>query len=268
MQQTDYYEILGVEKDADTKKIKNAYRELAFQFHPDRNRENPASAEKMKRLNEAYAVLSDPAKRREYDTLRQQFGNSAYSQFRRTHTEQDIFSGSDINHIFDEMTKVFGFRGVDDIFKEFYGQGYHTFEFKRAGFFANGFIFTGPFGGVLRNGTKLPFKNNLGKITGRLLEKITGVQIPQNGSDILEGIDLTSEDAAQGGPYPYFHKKRSKKLVVMVPKGIKEGQKIRLSGMGEEGKGGGSAGDLYLKVSIRKPMIQKLKDLIGFSRRR
>ncbi len=268
MNQTDYYQILKLDKNASTKQIKNAYRELAFQYHPDQNKDNPEAAEKMKQINEAYAVLSDSAKRREYDTLKQQFGNSAYSQFRKSYTEQDIFSGSDINHIFDEMAKAFGFRGVDDIFKEFYGQGYQTFEFKRSGFFAGGFIFTGPLSGIFQNQAELPFKKNLGKLSSLLLEKITGTQIARKGSDISDVIDLTPEEATQGGPYPYFHKKRSKKLVVKIPKGIREGQKIRLSGMGETGKNGGNPGDLYLKVSIRKPIIQKIKDLIGLKRTR
>jgi DnaJ-class molecular chaperone len=80
---------------------------------------------------------------------------------------------------------------------------------------------------------------------------------------------LTPEEAAQGGgAYPFFYKKRSKKLVVMIPKGIREGQKIRLAGMGEAGKGGANPGDLYLKVSIRKPIIQRIRDLIGLTRNR
>ena len=123
---TDYYQTLGVPPNADPKKIKLAYRELAFQYHPDRNKENPAAAEKMKRLNEAYAVLSHVQKRREYDTLRREFGSSARHRFRQNYTEKDIFSGSDIHRILEEMAKSFGFRGYHDIFREFYGKGYQT----------------------------------------------------------------------------------------------------------------------------------------------
>ena len=72
MSQNDYYQILGVDQKANAKQIKNAYRKLAFQYHPDRNDKNPAAAEKMKSVNEAYAVLSNADKRREYDTLQQQ----------------------------------------------------------------------------------------------------------------------------------------------------------------------------------------------------
>ena len=64
MSQNDYYHILGVDQQASAKQIKDAYRKLAFQYHPDRNEKNPAAAEKMKSVNEAYAVLSDPDKRR------------------------------------------------------------------------------------------------------------------------------------------------------------------------------------------------------------
>ncbi len=58
MEQNDYYQILGLDKDASQKQIKEAYRKLAFKYHPDRNKEHPETAEKMKRVNEAYAVLS------------------------------------------------------------------------------------------------------------------------------------------------------------------------------------------------------------------
>ncbi len=82
MPQRDYYQILGVKKDAGPKEIKEAYRQLAFKYHPDQNKENPESSEEMKSVNEAYAVLSDMAKRHEYDILRQRFGSSAHHQFR------------------------------------------------------------------------------------------------------------------------------------------------------------------------------------------
>ena len=117
MSQHDYYQILGINQNASAKQVKDAYRKLAFQYHPDRNEKNPEAAEKMKSVNEAYAVLSDAAKRRKYDTLRQQFGSSAYSQFRQNYSEQDIFSGSDINQVLEQMARAFGLRGFDEIFK-------------------------------------------------------------------------------------------------------------------------------------------------------
>ena len=263
MEQRDYYEVLGVPSDATEKQIKAAYRKLAFQYHPDRNTGDPDSAAKMKAINEAYAVLSNASKRRHYDDLKQQFGSSAYNRFRSNYTENDIFKGSDINRVFEDMARAFGFRGFDDIFREAYGQGYRTFEFKRPGFSARGFVFTGP---LRRSGQSRTAPPAMGKLSRYLIEKLTGVELPQNGADVTEMIDLTPQEAAEGGPYPYYYRKQSKKLVVMVPKGLREGQRIRLAGMGEEGKGGAKPGDLYLTVKIKRPLMQKLKDWIHSSR--
>lgn len=268
MPQRDYYQILGVKKDASPKEIKEAYRQLAFKYHPDRNKENPEASEEMKSVNEAYAVLSDATKRHEYDTLREQFGSSAHHRFRSNYSEQDLFSGSDINHVFEEMAKAFGFRGFDDIFREFYGKEYRTFQFKRPGFFAGGFIFTGSFKKGEHGRSMLPPSGRLGKLSRFLLKQIGGFELAKNGKDIEDIIRLTPDQAMKGGPYAYFLRKKSKKLVVKIPPGISEGQRIRLTGMGENGKGGGKSGDLYLKVQIKRPLLQKIKkSLSDFSKR-
>jgi DnaJ-class molecular chaperone len=141
MNQKDYYNILGVERDSSQQAIKEAYRKLAFQYHPDRNTVDPAATEKMKDINEAYAVLSDVSKRSEYDLLRSQYGSFAYERFRQSHTADDIFRGSDINQIFEEFAKTFGFRSFGDIFRESYAPGYQSFEFRRPGVFSRGFVF-------------------------------------------------------------------------------------------------------------------------------
>ena len=141
MAQQDYYRILGVDQDAEPKLIKDAYRELAFKYHPDRNDKNPDSADMMKSVNEAYAVLSNAEKRHAYDAMRNRFGDNAYGQFRNTYTEQDIFNDSDIHQIFEEMARSFGLRGVDAIFGDFYGAGYKRFTFKQKGLQGNGFIY-------------------------------------------------------------------------------------------------------------------------------
>ena len=101
MTQADYYQVLQVDQNATATQIKEAYRQLAFKYHPDRNEGDPAASEQMKRINEAYAVLSNPAKKSEYDSLKSRFGSSAYTHFRKNYSEQDIFSGSDVNHIFE-----------------------------------------------------------------------------------------------------------------------------------------------------------------------
>ncbi len=263
MTEGDYYNILGVDQNAGSKQIKEAFRQLALKYHPDRNQDNPAAVEKMKRVNEAYAVLSDPQKRREYDTIRQQFGSSAYGQFRQTYSEQDIFHGSDINQIFEQMGRAFGLRGFDEIFKEFYGQGYQSYQFQKPGVFTRGWVFRGPTGNQGAPQPQFPFAGKSGKFYKYLFKKISGFELPENGADINEVLYLSPQQAREGGPYAYYLKKMKKKLVVKIPPGIKEGQKIRLAGMGEEGKGGGTAGDLYLKVHLTKPLIQSVKDLIS-----
>jgi len=231
MEERDYYQVLGIDRDADAKSIKDAYRRLAFEYHPDRNADNPAVLEKMKTINEAYAVLSDPDKRRQYDHIRQQYGSSAYSQFRQNYTEQDIFSGSDIFQVFEEMTRAFGFRGVDDIFKDYYGDGYRSFEFRRPGYYAKGFVFTGG-SAEGKPQVQVPINGVFGKVSKFLLEKISGVSLPERGNDIHDTIRLSPELAAAGGPYAYYHRPKDKKLIVSIPKGVKTGQRIRLSGLG------------------------------------
>ena len=263
MAQKDYYQILNVGKNADSKQIKEAYRELAFKYHPDRNKENPQASDKMKYINEAYAVLSDPVKRREYDALKQQYGSSAYNRFRKDYSDQDIFSGSDINHIFEEMSKAFGFRNFEDIFKEFYGNDYRTFQFKRPGFFAGGFIFAGSFGSGKHRQPHLPLPDKLKKLSSFILKTIGGAELLESGADINDVIHLSPDQAQKGGPYAYFLRKKSKKLVVKIPPGVREGQRIRLSGMGEDGKGGGTPGNLYLEVKIKRPLLQKIKGMIS-----
>jgi DnaJ-class molecular chaperone len=103
----------------------------------------------------------------------------------------------------------------------------------------------------------------VGKIYKYLFKKFSGFELPENGADINGVIYLSPQQASEGGPYAYYLKKKAKKLVVKIPPGVKEGQKIRLAGMGEEGKGGGAPGDLFLKVHITKPLFQSVRDFIS-----
>jgi DnaJ-class molecular chaperone len=265
MEQRDYYQVLGVEENADAETIKSAFRDLALKYHPDRNQGNPEAAEKMKEVNEAYAVLSNPGKRQEYDAMRKQFGSTAYTHFRNTYSDQDIFRGSDINAILEEMARAFGLRGYEDLFKEFYGQSYRTFEFGRPGFFAKGFVFTGPFGRKRGKqvGEKSVFQKHVGTLSRYFLGKMTGIELPQDGADIQDVIHLSPELAEKGGPYAYFHREKKKKLVVKIPPKIREGQRIRLAGMGYDGKGGASPGNLFLEVRVKTPLWRKVKSFLS-----
>ncbi|MGD8251983.1 MAG: DnaJ domain-containing protein [Desulfobacterales bacterium] len=265
MAHADYYEVLGVQRNAEQQQIKDAYRELAFRYHPDRNKDDDGAAEKMKLVNEAYAVLSNPRKRSEYDGMRSRFGSaSARDEFRRAYTEQDIFNGSDILRIFEEMARMHGMRGFEDIFRESYGSRYQTFQFQRPGFFFKGVVFGGGRAGRRgRTGRTIdrdrPSNRGVGRISRILLEKMAGRQMPRDGAHMVDTIHLSPQKAVEGGPYAYYHRKQAKKLVVKVPTGIRDGQKIRLAGLGEPGRGGGRPGDLYLRVTIRSSPIVKLK---------
>ena len=263
MPQNDYYQILDLEPEAGPGQIKDAYRKLAFRYHPDRNSKDPEAAEKMKQINEAYAVLSDPVKRREYDAIRQQFGSSAYSRFRQNYSEKDIFSGSDINQILEQMARAFGLRGFDEIFKEFYGQGSQHYEFRKPGFFAKSYYFAGSRQTRPLNSPGLALQAGIGRLTRFFLKQFSGIELPENGIDCSDTIWLSPEHARQGGPYAYYLRKKDKKLVVKIPAGVKHNQHIRLAGMGEDGKGGGMAGDLFLKIRIRKALLQRLKDFMA-----
>jgi len=261
MEQKNYYEILGVEKNASPRAVKEAYRKLAFQFHPDRNND-PGAAARMKEINEAYAVLSNPQKRGRYDAFQQQFGSAAYGRFRQGYSEEDIFRGSDIRQVYEEISRVFGFRGFDEVFREFYGQGYRSFEFRRPGFSARGFVFRVPPRRSRGGDTPPPLQLSgpLGKWLKVLLKKQWGVELPEKGKDRSDRITIPPELAGSGGKIRYLYRLKGKELVVTIPPGIRDGQKIRLRGMGDEGKGDGEPGDLYVSVRIRKPLLQRFRE--------
>jgi DnaJ-class molecular chaperone len=267
MTQKDYYKILGVEKTADSKQIKEAYRKLAFEFHPDRNKGDLSAVEKMKELNEAYAVLSDPEKRSRYETMNQQYGYDAYDRFRQGYSEQDIFRGSDINQIFEEMTRQFGFRNFNDLFREFYGPGYQTFEFRRPGVFGRGFIFSVfPFGRQSGQGTFSSVRTGLvtgllGKLAGYLANKAFKGWDAGQATDRYDVITLNREDARHGGKVSYVDRTTSRQLMVTVPAGVREGQTIRLKGAAGVNGDRAKAGDLYLKVQFRRGLLETAKEI-------
>jgi DnaJ-class molecular chaperone len=282
VQQKDYYKILEVEENATEQQIKEAYHGLALQYHPDRNKDNPSATEKMKEINEAYSVLSNSQKRRQYDALRHQYGSFGYERFRQNYTEEDIFKGSDINSIFDELAKVFGFRSADEIFRDMYGSKYQSFEFRAPGVFGRGFIFFGPYMG--RSGLwqkseeiyssrkppifseQVPFLSRLfGRIIKYALMKLTGIEIPERGKDLYDVIHLTPEQAQTGDEirYPYRKGGKPRDLMVKIPPGIRDGQQIRLKGLGASTRNGGVAGDLYLRVKIQNSLYGKVKNFLN-----
>jgi curved DNA-binding protein CbpA len=271
MDRKDYYKTLGVSETATPGEIKKTYRNLAFRYHPDKN---PGSQELMKEINEAYAVLSNPDKRREYDHLRQSFGSFARDRFRQTHTDDDIFRNSDINQIFEELSKIFGFSRPEDIFSRdtFYGRNYREFKFKGPGVSGGGFFFFGPMGNAYRSGKGPAGKSSLASkimlkgldMFQKMAAKRLGIVLPEKGRDLGDSLAVTPDEASSGGKVRYIINQpgKSREILITVPPGIREGQKIKLRGLGEEGTHGGEAGDLFLKVRIRRPFFERVKEIL------
>ena len=265
MSQIDYYQVLGVEREATIRQIKEAYRNLAFQYHPDRNKGDAEALEKMKALNEAYAVLSEPEKKKHYDNMQQEYGSYAYDRFRQNYSENDIYHGSDINQIFEEMARNFGFRHFNDIFTEFYGKGYQSFEFKRPGLFGKGFIFTvfphkESYQGISRPQAGY-ISGLLGKLSGYLLKKALESNRHFQKKDYYDTITIDKDSARQGSSIPYTDRRTSRKLLIKIPGDIKEGQIIRLKNVGNNGFSANATGDLYLKIQFKKNLFHKIKEL-------
>lgn len=207
----DYYETLGVAKGATAAEIKKAYRKLALKFHPDKNKGDKAAEEKFKTVSEAYAVLSDPEKKQQYDT----YGST---DFHQRYSQEDIFRNFDLN----DILKQFGF-GM--------GGG------QRSSGFMNGMgggsqfnSFFGQGGGCGGGGCRQPEKG----------QDMT-YQITITLDDVLNGSERNISLRKNG---------QSQQVSVKVPKGIEEGKKLRLKGKGGASRNGGPAGDLYLKVDI------------------
>jgi DnaJ-class molecular chaperone len=269
MNQKDYYRILGVAETAGADDIRKAYRNLAFRYHPDRNAGNE---EMMKEINEAYAVLSNPSKRDEYDALRQRYGSFARDRFRQTYADQDIFRDSDIGQVFEELSKAFGFSRPEDLFSRtnFYGPRYRSFQFKRPGFSGSAFFMYGPMkkafqkqqntgqGSSLRTTMTLKGLNLFQKIAARKL----GIDLPENGKDWYDTVTITPEESS-AGKVRYSYKKAPvrRELLIKIPPETRDGRKIKLKGLGEEGKHGGEPGDLYLTVKVRTPFLKKIRKM-------
>ncbi len=254
MDNNDYYKILGIKNDADTPTIKKAYKKLAIHYHPDRNQHDKNAAGKMAKLNEAYAVLSNPSKRRDYDLLRQQFGNGAANRFRQNHTYEDILKNSDIEKIFQEIADSFGIRGLNDLF-------------KTGGIQGGGFFFFGTFGGSGQNpsvsGRDFP-KKLFHEAGGNLLKNIftNFLGSPDETMDVYESLEISEAKAREGGPYAYYYKKKNKKLIVKIPPKIHDGHKIRLKGLGIQNPRTGETGDLYLNIKTKAPLLSRIKNFL------
>ncbi|MBM5805465.1 MAG: molecular chaperone DnaJ [Candidatus Verstraetearchaeota archaeon] len=259
----DYYEVLGVPKTANKDEIKDAYRKLALQYHPDRNK-SPGAEEKFKEISEAYAVLSDDDKRQQYDMLgRVDFGQQ--------YTQEDIFRGADFESIFRDLG--FGF-DLGNIFEMFFG------------------------GGRGYGGRRVMRGNDLGyELEVTLEEAFRGVEeeieVPRTercnvcgGTGAAPGTSPKTCNRCGGtgqiqtvrssgfarfvsvGPCPTCRGagttiespcrecrgsgvvRRRRRITVKIPAGVDEGSQLRLRGEGEASQSGGPPGDLYVQIHV------------------
>lgn len=214
----DYYQLLGVEKSASKDEIKKAYKKLAMKYHPDKNKGDKKAEEKFKKINEAYAVLGNDEKRKQYDS----FGAEGFSN---RYTQEDIFRGFDINDIFEE----FGFGS--DIFSTIFGGG----GGKRS---QQGSPFT------------FHFNGDGGDPFGRQAHTRQSAR-PQNLDRELE-LKLTLEEAINGGKktISFNAGEGMDRISITIPPGIEEGKKLKVKGKGSADHHSGQRGDLYCRVSI------------------
>jgi len=219
----DYYKILGVSPDADLKEIKKTYQKLTKKYHPDLNPGNKQAEEKFKEINEAYHAISDPVKRKKYDDLRanyQQWQNrGGHGSFDWSAWQQSPGSGTTYTRTMspEEFAELFGGRGRRE-------KGFGGFS----DFFS--MIF-----GMDQEDEEADYFYDLGKQ-------------PRKGRDIEGEISITLEEAYSGAKK--LISLGGKRIEAIVPKGIKDNNKIRLAGQGEAGVNGGSNGDLFLTVKI------------------
>lgn len=222
MVKKDYYETLGVSRDADQNAIKKTYRRLAMQYHPDRNpgKEKWAN-EKFKEINEAFGVLGDPEKRRQYD------------QFGTVGNIGDIFGSPFTRTTFEDLMKDFGGSGLgfdflDNIFGDFLqGRG---FSFK---------TFSHGFGGP--RGMRFEFPGGIN------LEEIFGQTQYSPRQDVRYEITITKEQAARGLEKDLI--RRGKRLRVKIPAGVKPCPVIRLRNARQITDG--QPGDILISVKLK-----------------
>lgn len=226
MEYKDYYKVLGVGKDASQEEISKAFKKLARKYHPDLNPDNAEAEKKFKECNEAYEVLKDPEKRKRYDSLGADWAHGQDFQPPPGYENVRFHFGGGGGEQFD-------MGGFSDFFETIFGGGFSRgggrFQGEGGGFGG------GPFGqgGFQRKGED-----------AEVVLELTLEEAFKGGSKTLSLQEYAP--GPDGRPVP-----RTKTLQVNIPAGVKSGARIRLTGQGSPGMGGGQAGDLYLKVKIR-----------------
>jgi|UniRef100_A0A832G8B9 curved DNA-binding protein len=224
MEFKDYYKILGVDKNATQEEIKRAYRKLAMKYHPDRNPGDKSAEEKFKEITEANEVLSDPEKRKKYDTL-----------------------GANWKHY------EHAGQGFDDFFSQFGGA---------QGGGGRTYTFSGDLGDLFGNlGGFSDFFESFFGSRGRKQSGFTSQDYSQQsaaGIDLEADLNITLEEAFNGGER--IINVDGKKVKIKINPGTKDGQKLRLKGLGRARKQNGQRGDLYLNIHILQHPFYEIKD--------
>ena len=277
----DYYRILGVTERTSGEEIKRAYRKLALECHPDRNPEDKVAAEeRFKEISEAYGVLIDGEKRRQYDQSRRSGLNDRFSQghFRFTQEDvfRDVFRDPNAGDVFGDLKKEFerfGLRFDERFFKEVF--------FGKRGFFFGGMLFRGHmhsgktfkpyrhFGNLFdtRNGKVVVRRRKsegskgllgkLGRKVGNYLLNRTEEERDSNEYNLYHSLSISHEEAVSGTKVTIAYKRGGKeeKLAVKIPAGIVSGTRLRIKGKGLKGMGGESPGDLFLDIKVKSNKI-------------
>ena len=237
----DYYEILGVPRDADAKKIKSAYRKLARQWHPDLHSgaEKERAEEKFKEINEAYEVLSDSDKRGKYDRLGSNWRNG------------DSFDPGNMGGTYYHSNGDFSeadLHGFSDFFASIFGGGGRGGSSRWSGNFN-----TGP-----QRGQDSEYQLELSLEEAyhggvKSLRVSSGSPCTACGGRGISGANICSSCGGTGS-IP-----ESRTIEVKIPAGVHEASTIRLKGQGGQGSGSGPRGDLYLKVVLKPHPVYKVK---------
>ncbi|MCA3308078.1 MAG: molecular chaperone DnaJ [Roseomonas sp.] len=265
MAKRDYYEVLGVARDAGEDDLKKTYRKLAMQWHPDRNQGNAEAEAKFKELNEAYDVLKDAEKRAAYD----RFGHAAFEQGGPGGGGGGggPFGGGGFEDIFEEMFGRFGGGGrgqraaagrgadlrtqVEVSLEEAFAGAKKTIRFATS-------VSCEACKGVGAEGGAASGVQNCGTCQG------SGKVRAQQGFFLVERTCPTCSGAGRTIKNPCKicrgagRVQRERSLNVSVPAGVDDGTRIRLSGEGEAGQRGAPAGDLYVDIAVRPhPIFQR-----------
>ncbi|WP_129125217.1 DnaJ C-terminal domain-containing protein [Geomonas oryzae] len=277
MAQRDYYEVLGLKKGASVDEIKRAYRKLAVKYHPDKNPGNKEAEERFKEINEAYAVLSDPQKKEQFD----QFGST---NFHQRFSQEDIFRGFNVDDLFRDQ----GF-GTDDIFSRIFGDAMRRQRGGRGRPAARGedfsmelqVTFRDSYDGAekrvafmrdgsreelsvkvppgIENGARLRVAGRggpgrMGGPSGDLYLTVLVSADPlfqREGNDIVLNHEVRFSEAVLGGQIEVPTMQGAKRI--RIPAGIQAGTKVRLKGLGFPLMGGSGRGDMYVRVAVHVP---------------